>query len=114
MNFPKDVLRDVFDNGFTPILPEIILKDYGGDNTLSWYDLVGGDVRHFAPSGAQHVLGWGFFQKGNDEYLIVSLRLLANAGAPIYSAVAGTLTPEQSMKASMPNSKTANPMCDLC
>ena len=24
--------------GFTPLLPEIILKDYGGDNTLSWYD----------------------------------------------------------------------------
>jgi hypothetical protein len=86
-------------DGFTPLLPEIILKDYGGDNSFSWYHLIGGNPSQFAPSEAQHVLGWGFFQKDACEYLIVSLRLLANEGAPIYFAVAGTLTPEQSIKA---------------
>ncbi len=85
--------------GFAPLLPEIILKDYGGDNTFSWYHLLGGNPSQFAPSEAQHVLGWGFFQKDADEYVIVSLRLLANEGAPVYFAVAGTLTPEQSAKA---------------
>jgi hypothetical protein len=38
--------------GFTPLLSEIILKDYGGDNSLSLYDLLGGDPRQFAPSKA--------------------------------------------------------------
>jgi hypothetical protein len=86
--------------GFNPLLREIILMDYGGDNTFHWYGLVGGNPTQFAPSEeAQHVLGWGFFQKGTDEYLIVSLRLLANEGAPVYFAVAGTLAPEQSQKA---------------
>jgi hypothetical protein len=86
-------------DGFTPLLPEIILMNYGDDNSFSWYDLVGGNPMQFAPAESQHVLGWGFFKKGAYEYLIVSLRLLANEGAPSYFAVAGTLTPEQSVKA---------------
>jgi hypothetical protein len=86
-------------DGFEPLLPEIILKDYGGDNSFSWFHLIGGDPRSLAPSEALHVLGWGFFEKVGTEYLIVSLRLLANAATPIYYAVAGTLTPEQSARA---------------
>jgi hypothetical protein len=35
-------------DGFTPLLPEIILKDYGGDNSFSWYHLVGGNPIQFA------------------------------------------------------------------
>jgi len=86
-------------DGFTPLLPKIILNDYRGDNSLSWYHLVGGNPSQFAPAEAQHVLGSGFFQKDGNEYLIIWLRLLANTGAPVYFAVAGTLTPEQSAKA---------------
>jgi hypothetical protein len=86
-------------DGFTPLLPDVVLKEYGGDNSLSWFHLVGGDPRQFAPAEAQHVLGWGFFEKNDTEYLIVSLRLLADEGAPVYFAVAGTLTSDQSAKA---------------
>jgi hypothetical protein len=87
-------------DGFTPLLPQIILKDYRGDDSLSWYHLVGGDPRQFSPAEAQqHALGWEISQKDGDEYLKISLRLLANTGAPVYFAVAGTLTPEQSAKA---------------
>jgi hypothetical protein len=86
-------------DGFTPLLPDLILKDFAGDNTFRWFHLIGGNPSYFAPSEAQHVLGWGFFQKEADEYLIVWLRLLANEGAPVYCAVAGTLTPTQSARA---------------
>ena len=50
-------------DGFSPMLPELVLKDYDADNSLSWFHLIGGDPRDFAPSETQHVLGWNLSRK---------------------------------------------------
>jgi hypothetical protein len=81
--------------GFSPLLPELVLRNYGGDNSLSWFHLVGGEPHHCAPSEAQHTLGWTVGENGNTVYLIVILRLFDNLGAPVYYAAAGTLNQEQ-------------------
>ena len=80
-------------SGFTSVLFPKILND-----TNVWDDrflFVGGDYREIAPSDAQHELGWGIFDSGGTNYLVVFVRIFSNLGAPWFHAVVGTLSAAQ-------------------
>jgi hypothetical protein len=64
-------------DGFSPLLPEFILKGLGGDNSLSHYHLVRGDARAFAPSSTRHSLGWGACPTPQANYLFAYSQMKA-------------------------------------
>jgi hypothetical protein len=77
--------------GFRPLLQEFIRRKFARDEQyLECFDLVGGAPRLYAPHPSDlHTLGHDFGSIGEKRYLLVHVRLFANLGAPIYSAVVG-------------------------
>jgi hypothetical protein len=86
-------------DGFMPMLPPFILREFGAkENWPNCYHVVGGNPFDWAPDEALHVLGWGFPDSGH-QYLVVLIRLFANLGAPIFQVVVGEVTEEQKARA---------------
>ncbi len=90
--------------GFNALAPtQLILRNLGPkENWCGCYRLVGGDLQDYAPDEALHVLSWGLVPKGDQMFLVVTLRLLANLGAPVFHVVVGELSQEQLVRASTP------------
>lgn len=86
-------------DGFSPMLPEFILRTFGQkENWPNCYHVVGGDPRDYAADNALHVLGLGMISANGIIYLVVAIRLFANLGAPVFHVVVGEVNQEQQVR----------------
>lgn len=77
---------------FAPLLPSFVLRSFEKtEQHTDCFNVVGGDPTIYAPSQSLHELGWEILSFGEKRLLIVSIRLFANLGAPVYRVVTGEM-----------------------
>ena len=78
-------------SGFTPLLPEAILKNpnlWGASGLEDMEALIGG-LPDQPPSDTLHEIGWNTIEARGKRCAVVVLRLFASLGAPVYLIVVG-------------------------
>ena len=87
-------------DGFKPLLREFILRRFvRAEQCSECFHYVGGAVGFFAPSAdlhtISHVVGKIPGSPTGRGYVVVAVRLFANLGAPVYTAVVGEVAPKR-------------------
>jgi hypothetical protein len=78
--------------GFEPLLPPFIRRRFATDEQYpECFRYIGGDSNLYAPSDDLHTLGHTIAPFDGRQYVVVYVRLFANLGAPLYTAVVGHL-----------------------
>ena len=77
---------------FKPLLSNLITRRFRRDEQFpECIDLVGGEPALFAADNELHVLGYDLVEISGRCHMVVSIRLFANLGSPIYRVVVGEI-----------------------